>query len=232
MKNVKNKLFSTFLAIGIGLFIYAGEIQAADQFKEPAKAEITITPDKALAELLDGNKRYAGSKFFHPDQDIKRREEVAMEQHPSAIILTCSDSRVPPEVIFDQGLGDIFVIRVAGNTVDNLVLGSIEYGVEHLHAPLIVVLGHERCGAVTAAVSGEDMPGHLNSLTQDIKPAVESARKQSGDLLDNSIRININMVVEKLNKSEPILSGLIKEGKIKIVGAYYDLDTGIVNIVK
>jgi carbonic anhydrase len=154
--------------------------------------------------------------------------EVAKGQHPIAIIVGCSDSRVAPEIVFDQGLGDLFVVRVAGNVVDDHAIGSIEYAVEHLHASLIVVLGHDRCGAVQAAISGDDAPGHIQSLVESIRPAVEAAKSEPGDLLDNAINENVRRVVNQLQTSQPILGQEVQEGHLQVVGARYLLDGGSV----
>ena len=186
----------------------------------------------ALQRLIDGNKRYAEAHTDHPNQMPARRLEVTNGQHPFAIILTCADSRVAPEILFDQGLGDLFVLRVAGNVADDEVIGSIEYAAEHLGVPLLVVMGHERCGAVDAAVKGGEVPGHIGSLVKAINPAVIRARGKSGDLLENCVRSNVEMVAARLKSSKPILSHLVEEGRLEIVGAYYDLDDGIVQFMQ
>ncbi|MEW5802196.1 MAG: carbonic anhydrase [bacterium] len=189
-----------------------------------------VNGNQALEALMAGNKRYTAVKNTYPNQTAERRAELVKGQKPFAIILSCSDSRVPPEIIFDQGLGDLFVIRVAGNVVDDIALGSIEYAAEHLGTPLIMVLGHEKCGAVTATVEGGEAPGHIGSFTKAIKPAVEKAKDQPGDKVDNTVKANVELIVEQLKVSKPILSELVKEGRLKIVGARYDLDTGAVDI--
>jgi carbonic anhydrase len=189
-------------------------------------------PDESLAKLLEGNARYVKGAMTHPDADAARRAEVAKGQHPFAIILSCSDSRIPPEIVFDQGLGDIFVIRTAGNVVDDIAIGSIEYAAEHLGSPLLVVLGHENCGAVKATVDGGEAPGHIASIVKAIKPAVEKAKGEKGDLVDNSVRENVSMVREKLAESKPLLAEMVEKGKLKVVGARYDLDDGKVEIIK
>lgn len=191
-----------------------------------------ITPDQALRRLLAGNRRHATGRAQRPNQSVGRRREVAGGQRPFATILACADSRVPPELVFDQGLGDLFVVRVAGNIVDDAVLGSVEFGAEELHIPLVVVLGHEKCGAVAAAVSlAGEAPGHIGSLVKPIKPAVEAARGQPGDLLDNAVRANVGLSVRALRTSTPILADLVREGRLKIVGARYDLDSGVVTVI-
>jgi carbonic anhydrase len=197
-----------------------------------AQTHTGIDSKSALKLLMDGNKRYLESKATHQDQDVKRRTEVAKGQHPAAVVITCSDSRVPPEILFDQGLGDLFVIRTAGNIVDDIGLGSVEYAVEHLGVQLVIVLGHERCGAVDAAVKGGEAEGHIENLIKAIQPAVEEAKKQTGDLLDNAVRANVRDIVKMLKTNEPILKKLFNEKKIDIVGARYDLDDGIIGILK
>ncbi len=197
-----------------------------------AQNETQWNSNEPLKKLIEGNQKFVGSKMFHQNQSAERREEVAKGQHPIAVIVSCSDSRVPPEIIFDQGLGDLFVIRSAGNLVDDIGLGSIEYAVEHLGVQLIIVLGHERCGAVSAAVQGGEAPGHIAKLIEEINPAVEKAKKQSGDLLENAVLSNINMVVKQLQDSEPILKEFVHSKKLIIVGARYDLDDGVVTIIQ
>jgi carbonic anhydrase len=188
----------------------------------------SISPQKALDILKAGNRRFMSSKLAHPRQNMNRVQSVSKAQHPVAIVLGCSDSRVPPEVVFDQGIGDLFIIRVAGNIADNAVLGSIEYAADHLGTPLIVVLGHERCGAVTAAVQGGTPPGHIGALTRAIAPAVFAAKKMKGDVVENAIKVNVRNVVKQLEADHPLLSEKVKKGTLKVVGARYDLDTGAV----
>ena len=191
-----------------------------------------LDPDKALQRLLEGNQRYVAGKATHPDQTAERRLELAKGQAPFAIVLTCSDSRVAPELFFDQGLGDLFVIRNAGNILDDHVIGSMEYAVEHLHANLIVVVGHGKCGAVSAAVAGGEIPGHIRSIVEAITPAIEEAKNLPGDKVDNAVRANAQHMATILTHVEPILKTEVKEGHLKIVAARYDLSTGQVEIIK
>jgi carbonic anhydrase len=195
----------------------------------------TLTPEQALAKLMEGNKRYVSAKLEHPDQTADRRIEVAKGQSPFAVILTCSDSRVAPEILFDQGLGDLFVLRTAGNVLADVVIGSIEYAVEHLGAPLIMVLGHERCGAVSAAVDmvtkHATFPGHIGSLADAIKPAVDVVKDKGGDLVDAAVSENARMVAGLLEDAEPILSEAVHSKHIMIVSARYDLDDGEVKLL-
>jgi carbonic anhydrase len=183
----------------------------------------SVAPDEALSRLKTGNERFASSKVSERKPTEARRAETAKDQHPFAIIVGCADSRTAPEIIFDQNIGDLFVIRTAGNLVDDYALGTIEYGVEHLGARLIVVLGHERCGAVTAALSGGSAPGHINSLVRDIQPAVAATKGKDGDALTNAIHENDAEVAAKIKKQAEL--GELA-AQVRIVEGYYDLDTG------
>jgi carbonic anhydrase len=218
MKTIRYALAAVIL-IGLAGCHGSTSIQAAD----PVLASTTASP---LDELKAGNARFVAGQATHGNQDADRRSQVAAGQEPFAIIVGCSDSRVPPEIVFDQGLGDLFVVRVAGNVVDDHALGSIEYAVEHLHVPLIVVLGHDKCGAVQAAVSGGEAEGHVQSLVDAIAPAVAEAKTEPGDLLDNAINANVRHVVYEIRHSEPILEHEVEAGKVQVVGARYRLDSG------
>jgi carbonic anhydrase len=192
-----------------------------------------MTADQAMKNLLEGNDRFVSGNVVHPDQSIaERRAELVSAQHPFAVVVTCSDSRIPPEIVFDQGLGDIFVVRTAGEVMDNVTLGTIEYAVDHLNVPLVLVLGHDGCGAVEAAVSGGEAPGHIADLVKAIKPAVETAKGMKGDLLNNSIDVNTQNIVEELKSSQPILNPAVEAGRLKIVGARYHLDSGAVKVME
>lgn len=184
-----------------------------------------------LAELVAGNRRFVAGKSNHARQNGERRGELAREQHPFAVVVGCSDSRVPPEILFDQGLGDLFVVRVAGNVVDDVALASIEYAVEHLGAQTIVVLGHERCGAVRAVAEGADLTGHLVTLAAALRPAVEEAKlERPEDLVDAAVVANVRRVVRSLATSQPILEERVDAG-LAIFGARYDLDSGEVEFL-
>jgi carbonic anhydrase len=190
------------------------------------KREEKVTADSVLAELKAGNEHHVAHRYLHPHETEERQRELVSGQNPHAEILSCSDSRVPPEVLFDQGLGDLFIIRVAGNVVSDTELGSLEYGAEHLHVPLLVVLGHQHCGAVTAAVEGGEAEGHISVLIKLLRPAVEKSRGLPGDPVENAVKANVEMVVKQLRTSTPVLAELVKHGKLKVVGALYSLDTG------
>lgn len=169
--------------------------------------------------------------------DAERRLALIGGQKPYAVILSCSDSRVPPEIIFDSGLGEIFVVRVAGNIPDPIVLGSIEYAAEHLDTPLIMVLGHERCGAVSATVSaGGKAEGNIGAIVEVLAPAVEQARREVGDkgksaVVEAAADINVRRVCDCLATRSEVLGGLVAAGKIKIVGARYDFEDGKVTLL-
>lgn len=190
-----------------------------------------VSPDDALNILLEGNKRFAQQKPLYPDQTLARLQLVAKGQHPFGVIFSCADSRVPSEIIFDQGLGDLFVVRLAGNIVTPEVIGSLEYATAVLGAQLIMVLGHKKCGAVSAAVAGELLPGRISSFVEDVKPALARIKGKSGDVVDNAVIANVQYQVEKLKENSTVLDNLIQSGNLKIVGGRYDLDTGLVTIV-
>jgi carbonic anhydrase len=187
--------------------------------------------DSALARLMAGNQRYTRHRALHPDESLARRKSLVGTQHPFAVILGCADSRVPPELLFDQGLGDLFVIRVAGNIVDDAVLGSIEYAVEHLGTNLIVVLGHEKCGAVTAAVEGGAAAGHLTALVEAIRPVVAATANTPGDKVHNCVIAKARNVARQIRQSEPVLKEAGERKGLKVVAADYALDTGAVTLL-
>lgn len=187
--------------------------------------------DSAIMKLKEGNERFIKGKTRHPNQDFKRIKEVASGQKPFAIIVGCSDSRVPNEIIFDQGIGDLFIVRTAGQVSSYASWGSIEFGNAVLGAKLIVVLGHTSCGAVSAACKIPDVPGHIVTLINAIKPAADAAKKIPGDLVENAVKINVAMEVKQLQSLEPVLTKAIKNGSVKIVGAIYNLTTGQVEFL-
>lgn len=197
---------------------------------EPALAKDDNNPDKGLQLLLEGNDRFVKRKRKNPNQGYSRLQEVAKGQKPFASILGCADSRVPSEIIFDQGLGDLFVCRVAGNIATPEEIGSLEFGSLVLGTTVIMVVGHERCGAIEAAIKGAQVPGQIGSLIDAIKPGVEKSQGQPGDKVANACKSNVLVQIDKL-KASPVLAELIKANKLKIVGGYYDLDTGRVSIV-
>jgi carbonic anhydrase len=197
-----------------------------------------LKPDDVLAKLLAGNKRFMQGQLANPRRTPAEFAALAEGQNPVAIIVGCADSRVPPEVIFDQGVGDLFVVRVAGNVVSGAgasVKGSIEYAVAELGVRLIMVLGHSQCGAVKAAIKHIDdkdsLPGAIEDLVETIRPAVTTAKAKSGNTLENAIRANVERGAEKLRTLDPIIASLVKNQGLKIVGATYELRTGEVIVL-
>jgi len=184
------------------------------------------TADAVLADLKAGNARHVAKEYQRPNQTAARQSELAGGQDPHCAVLTCADSRVPPEIVFDRGLGDMFDVRVAGNVAGNDELASLEYAAEHFHLPLIVVMGHTKCGAVQAAVTGGQLHGHLPDLIRAIRPAVVRTSGQPGDKVENAVRANVENVVAQLRGSRPVLADLVAKGKVRVVGSIYSLDTG------
>lgn len=218
----------------VGAAALLSQKAAADQHEETAiaaPAPSDLSPDEALALLEEGNRKFLAGERAAPLSDAQRRLELARGQAPFAAYVTCSDSRVPPELLFGRGLGELFIIRNAGNTVDTVALGSIEYAVAELKVPLVVVMGHERCGAVSAAAKvvtdNATFPGSIGRMVEPIIPAVLKAQGQDGDLVENSVRENVRRVVEQLrSQTDPLMLDPQRAGTLKVVGAYYDLDSG------
>lgn len=242
MKDSKSISRRNFVKISGAAAIGASLMKFGDDMLSVREAyaddSMPATPDEALKKLMAGNKRFVDSVKKNPRRTVEVRKELVEGQWPFATILACADARVPPEVIFDQGLGDLFVVRVAGNFVNPsnyAVLGSLEYGVLVLGSSVLMVLGHSNCGAVTGAINvvqkGTEYPGSINEIVNSIGPAVVEAKGETGDLLENSIVSNIQLQVDKLIGSVPILGDKVREGKLKIVGGNYDLYTGEVKIV-
>ena len=182
-----------------------------------------------LAELKAGNTHHVAKRYQRPHQTEARQRVLASGQSPHCAILACADSRVPPEILFDQGLGDLFDVRVAGNVAGDDETASLEYAAEHLHVPLVVVMGHTQCGAVSAALEGGTLPGKLPNLMAAIRPAVNQSAHEPGNRLDNAVRANVVHVVEQLRTAKPVLSDLVATGKLRIVGAVYSVETGKVD---
>jgi carbonic anhydrase len=200
-------------------------------------ADLPMSADAALARMTAGNARFVAGTPTHPGQTKDRRSELAGRQHPFALVLSCADSRVPPELVFDQGLGDLFVVRSAGQVVDRAVLGSIQYAVAVLKTPLLVVLGHRKCGAVQAtmdAVANRSAPSgtDIDALVAAIRPAVEAAEEDgSGDLLDRSVGKNVDRILEQLQAAE-VLAPAVESKELVVVGAVYDLASGAVHFTE
>lgn len=209
--------------------------RARQVWADTGAAPNAISPEAALQRLMDGNARYVANAPANKDYSAGRAARTEA-QYPFAAILSCADSRVAPELAFDEGPGELFVVRVAGNFVNDDGLASIEYGVRFLGIPLIMVLGHSNCGAVDATIKvlqdGYQLPGHLPELVDSIKPAVETAKTSNPtNLLDAAIAENVRYNVAKLESAQPIVSALVAEQKIKVVGGLYDLATGKISLV-
>ncbi len=195
-----------------------------------APAGPSVGAAEALQRILDGNQRYAAGRLTRPNQTVERRMAIAGGQHPIAAILGCSDSRVPPELVFDQGLGDLFVVRLAGNVADPVAVDSLDYAVKHLGVRLILVLGHERCGAIIAAVQGHEAPGDVGPLLAELRPAVAASKALPGDPVANAIFANVKLTVDGLKKSAH-LRAMVQSGELEIIGGVYHLATGRVELV-
>jgi carbonic anhydrase len=225
-------------SLGVGAIIGAGNLLGENQ---PAVAQDTskldvvqkpqpVHPQAAVNNLLAGNQRFVQGKRLNPRQSKLRLQETAVAQYPFAAILGCADSRVPAEIVFDQGLGDLFVVRVAGNVASQEAIGSLEYSTSVLGTQLILVLGHGNCGAVKAAVEDKPLPGRIGVFVEQIKPAVEIARNKAGNLQESAIIANVKYQAQRLEESSIILRNLVRDGKLKIVGGFYDLATGKVTM--
>ncbi|MEH1971464.1 carbonic anhydrase [Nostoc sp.] len=227
-----------FLKLGMtgafGMMLSASDllwrVEQAKAAEIPPNSPESLSPDEALQKLIEGNQRFIDHHPQYPDQSALRLQEVAQAQHPFATILSCADSRVPAEIVFDQGIGDIFDVRIAGNIATHEAIGSIEYAVVLLGSPLLMVMGHERCGAVTAAVKKESLPGDISTFVKAIKPALKRVKDQPGDAVENAVVANVQYQIERLKRSK-LLTEQVQSGKLKIVGGRYDLDTGRVTII-
>ena len=216
------KIFLTLLAI-----VTLSQASIASNHNDNLSAE------QAIEKLQQGNKRFVELKLKHPDSDKKRRKEMLKGQHPFVVILSCSDSRVPPELIFDQGLGDIFEIRNAGNVLDDHVIGSIEYAVMHCGVKLIVIMGHQDCGAIAATLSGVSETKYIKSLEDSIQPAIEDCKEQGLEInSDNVVKAHIIQDINELISQDTELVKYMQEHNVKIVPAYYHLDSGKVDFLK
>lgn len=187
--------------------------------------------EEALQRLLVGNRRYAATRQLHPRQTVTHRQTLMESQNPFAAILSCSDSRAPSEMIFDQGLGDLFIIRTAGHTVNELVLASLEYAVFALQVPLLLVMGHSGCGAVASVMKGLPLPGHLPQLMTILRPAIDSIDAGADDAITQATYANSKYTAASIARNSDIFAESLRLGKVKIVPAYYDLSSGRVNLL-
>jgi len=224
---------STTLAVGMVTRAQKATPAGGAEAKEEGKVE---TPKAALELLAEGNHRWVEGKPLHPHTDTAWRKRVTEGQHPFVAVLTCADSRVPPEILFDRGVGDIFVVRTAGQVVDDAALGSLEYAVEHLGTPLVMVLGHSKCGAVQAACEAVDKGKHpggaIGHLVDEIRPSCVKTQDVKPGRVEAAVKANVERIVEELAESSKVLEELEQEKKIKIVGAVYDLASGKVALLE
>lgn len=227
----KGAFWCVGLGIAVSAVVWTPRLFSSDSSSSPPSYQRLIR-EAVCALLKDGNARFVSGNLQHPNLDVERRKSTATEgQQPLATVLACSDSREPVELILDRGLGDLFIVRVAGNVAGPSELASIEYGVGHLGTPLLVVMGHSKCGAVTAVVNGAELHGHLPLLVEHIRPAAEKAKaeaKPGEDAVAKAIEANVwQSVTDILVQSEEVRT-LVKEGKLQVLGALYDLDTGVI----
>jgi carbonic anhydrase len=218
MKKLLTVLVSVFTAFQVGSSANATNIQ-------------NLSANQALAKLKSGNANFVKMKLTHPNSTLARRSDLLRAQHPFAVVVGCSDSRVPTEMIFDQGLGDIFVIRNAGNIMDLSVMGSVEYAVRHLGVNLVVVMGHQFCGAVGAAMSTASDVDSIEAIKKSIQPAIEKCRQDDNLTYENAIKANARMTANSILTKDPAFSEYMKEHNVLVIPAYYNLDTGKVDFL-
>jgi carbonic anhydrase len=232
-QRLSRRRFLQSASLGIAATV-AGPAGVAAAGTEPATAP-GITPERALHLLAAGNRRWVSGRARHPHQSVTRRIALRHVQHPFATIFSCIDSRVPPELVFDRGIGDLAVIRTGAQVLDEgVVLGSIEFTPDHLSTPLIFVMGHQRCGAVVAAIhtieTGGTAPGHIQAIVDALRPAYEVAIEEPGDLVDRMVRAQTKLAVQRI-KTDPLIEEFIAHDKLAVAGGYYSLDTGAVSII-
>lgn len=232
LKNYSRRNLLKYGAVALGTGTLAAGIYHKKAVSQtPATPTKNLTPEEALRMLMAGNQRFVNGKTKNStNRDVTRVVAVSKNQYPFATILSCSDSRVPSEIIFDQGFGDLFICRVAGNIATPEETGSMEFGTEVLGSKVIMVMGHERCGAVIAAIKGGEFPGKIGSLVEAIQPALKNANLRTMAQLEEAVKANVSYQVKKVKES-PVISELIQQNKLKIVGSYYDLDTGRVSLI-
>jgi carbonic anhydrase len=216
------------IAAGGALMSWIARAGSEFSFPEPVFAQSTLTPDAALGELMAGNERFTTRRITSDAQDLAiLKQNTAEKQEPFAAVLSCADSRVPVELLFDQTIGHIFVTRVAGNFVTSEIIASLEYGAAVLGTKVLLVLGHANCGAVKATIQGKDVPGQISALYPHIQPAVD----QAGDNLEAATKANARIQAALLGESSTVIKGLVKESKIKVAAAYYDVASGSVMLL-
>ncbi len=226
-------LHRSLMSLILITLIFSCQHKSTDQHLEEVPRE------NLLEILLKGNQRFADDHPLHPDQTLERLRELSVGQHPVAAIVSCSDSRVPPELVFDQGLGDLFVIRNAGNIVGDYEIGSLEYAIEHLEVPLIIILGHTKCGAIGAFVDHDhDHSHHYSEYIQKIIDFIDAEEEEKAlprdipDFYEKAIEANVLHGIHELKNKLPHVNELIAKNKLKLVGAIYDIDSGRVRLVE
>ncbi|MFD9207953.1 carbonic anhydrase [Streptomyces sioyaensis] len=231
----RRSLLAGGLAIATAALAGCSSTSAAPVAASASPTARPTTPAAAFTRLMEGNARWVSGNLQHPDRDPNRRQFVAMKQKPFGSVLSCIDSRVPPELLFDTGLGDLYVMRTGGEAVGPVVTGSVEYGPMTSGTPLIVVLGHQRCGAVEASYKslrdGKPLPGNLEAIARALRPAYEKARREGGaDPVDTMARAQVTLTAANLRSNQD-LAPLVEKGSLAVVGAYYSLDTGKVEVL-
>jgi carbonic anhydrase len=220
----------SFLHMTVGRTVGGLVSAAGTEFVNPhrAMAQTTLSPDVALQELMDGNKRFTAERPTAYEHDLAiLRQHTIEKQEPFAAVLSCADSRVPVELVFDQTIGHIFVTRIAGNIATSEIIASLEYGAGVLGAKVILVMGHGGCGAIKATIQAKEVPGQISALYPHIQPAVD----QTGSNLEPAIKANAKIQATLLRQASTVISGLVKENKLKVAAAYYDISTGIVTLL-
>jgi carbonic anhydrase len=230
MKSPSDHGLSRRELLGVGLAATAATMVTSLDFAAPSRleAQSSLTPTAALDELMAGNKRFTSGRLTAHEQDLAvLKQHTEEKQEPFASVLSCADSRVPVELVFDQSIGRIFVTRVAGNMITPEIVGSLEYGVAVLGTKVILVLGHSNCGAVKATIQGKEVPGQISSLFPHIRPAVD----QAGSNLEAATQANAKIQAGLLRESSTVIAGLVKAGSLKVVAGYYDVGTGVVKLL-
>ncbi len=230
LNNVSRRNIIKFGAASVGTGLVTAGIGSKLLFPEPAVADNNITPDEALNLLMQGNQRFTSGKSRHTNQSLANLRAVAKSQKPFAAILSCADSRVPSEIVFDRGFGDLFICRVAGNVVTAEETGSLEFGTLVLGSKVLMVIGHKKCGAVDATIKGAQVPGQIASLLDAIKPGITNLNATKAAQLEAAVKANVVYQVGKIKES-PVISKLVEDGQLKVIGGYFDFDSGKVSLV-